>query len=140
MNYKNIVACIDYSEITENVLKKAHVFSEDHKAKLSVLHIIEPSPLYGFSGGLSDMSEIITKEAYNDIAPICKKYDIDKNSIHIQISPVNSGILEFLQKHEFDLLFMGSHGKFGISRLLGSCTNIISHSADCDIYIVRTER
>ncbi len=137
MKYNKILAAIDFSEVTENVVRKAATFAKNHGSEIYVLHIVEPSPSYSLSG-LSDVSTQLLEQAKLDILPVCTQYGVSEESIYTKMVPLKAGILEFIETQNIDLIFMGSHGKSGIARVLGSCTNSITHIANCDIYIVRT--
>lgn len=48
-------------------------------------------------------------------------------------------ILEQAKKLHTDLIVMGSHGRHGISLLLGSTANGVIHHAQCDVFVVRVK-
>jgi len=41
-------------------------------------------------------------------------------------------VLSYAEAQRVDLIVLGSHGKHGIARLLGSIANVFAHSARCD--------
>jgi len=47
------------------------------------------------------------------------------------------GILGAVQAHHADLIVVGSHGRHGLSLLLGSTANAVLHGAPCDVLAVR---
>ena len=49
--------------------------------------------------------------------------------------PVDS-IIEFSRQNNVDLIVMGSHGRRGLARLLGSSTNGVINHAPCDVLTV----
>ncbi len=49
--------------------------------------------------------------------------------------PVES-IIDYAVKHDNDLIVMGSHGRRGLARLLGSSTNGVINHAPCDVLTV----
>ncbi len=50
-----------------------------------------------------------------------------------------STILSYAAAQQVDLIVTGSHGRSGVSRLLGSTTNGILHGANCDVLAVRID-
>ncbi|MEJ2344256.1 MAG: universal stress protein, partial [Gammaproteobacteria bacterium] len=46
-------------------------------------------------------------------------------------------ILDTAKEQQVDLIVLGSHGRHGIGRLLGSTADNILHHADCDVLAVR---
>ena len=64
--------------------------------------------------------------------------DIPKDQIKtvvIEGHPVDT-ILEYAIKHDNDLIVMGSHGRRGLARLLGSSTSGVINHAPCDVLSV----
>jgi len=49
--------------------------------------------------------------------------------------PVNT-IIDFASENNVDLIVMGSHGRRGLARLLGSSTNGVVNHAPCDVLTV----
>ena len=49
--------------------------------------------------------------------------------------PVDA-IIDYAVKHDNDLIVMGSHGRRGLARLLGSSTNGVINHAPCDVLTV----
>jgi len=67
-----------------------------------------------------------------------KQIDYPKELISTEVisgHPVDH-IIEFAQQNNVDLIVMGSHGKRGLSRLLGSATNGVINHAPCDVLTV----
>ena len=63
-------------------------------------------------------------------------YDEDNvDLVTIPGHPVDS-IIDFAVKHDNDLIVMGSHGRRGLARLLGSSTNGVINNAPCDVLTV----
>jgi len=46
-------------------------------------------------------------------------------------------IISWAQERNIDLIVMGSHGRHGVERLLGSVSNAVLHKATCDVLIVK---
>ena len=46
-------------------------------------------------------------------------------------------VVTYAQEHDIDLIVMGSHGRHGIGRLLGSTTHAVLNNAGCDVLAVR---
>jgi universal stress protein A len=55
----------------------------------------------------------------------------------VEIGPTKTKILKTAEEVGADLIICGSHGRHGLSLLLGSTANAILHGAKCDVLTVR---
>jgi nucleotide-binding universal stress UspA family protein len=49
-------------------------------------------------------------------------------------------LLEIADHEKADVIVVGSHGMHGMTRVLGSVPNKVSHRASCHVFIVATDR
>ncbi len=66
-----------------------------------------------------------------------KTLNVSKENVYVEIGPPKSKILEIAENIAADLIICGSHGRHGLSLLLGSTANAILHGAKCDVLTVR---
>jgi nucleotide-binding universal stress UspA family protein len=55
----------------------------------------------------------------------------------VDVQPADA-ILDVAERHGADLIVVGNRGMTGLSRMLGSVPNAVSHRASCTVTIVRT--
>lgn len=133
--YKHILYATDLSPIAEAVGKKAVELAQYSSAKLSLLHVIEPIPAYGYPGITAIESPHI-EEAEKALKDLANKLSIEPDLQHVEIGPTKYEILKIADQINADLIVVGSHGHHGLSRLLGSTASAVLNSATCDVLTI----
>ena len=148
IGYRHILVATDFSEYSNAALKKAIELSTPFSSKITLLHAAETfsSDMYPYIGELAvpvlvdnpEIEEKRLKEIHKRIEEQLKQRGYSEIEIDIKIEvghPVDS-IIEFSRKNNVDLIVMGSHGRRGLARLLGSSTNGVVNHAPCDVLTV----
>ena len=134
--YKHILIATDFTD--ETVVHRAAEVAKEMHAKLSVVHVVEPLPGYGYAFiGAADVEVNLVDEAKKQLAALGKKHDISVKDQHIGLGPTKTEINRIAEENHVDLIVVGSHGRHGLSVLLGSTANAVIHSAKCDVLTVR---
>lgn len=136
--YKHILLASDLLDDNKAVLTKALELSKLWKAKLSIAHVVEPLPSYGYAyiGG-ADIESQLMDEAKGKVAELGKSMGIAQADQHIEVGPTKIEILRLAEENNVDLIVLGSHGRHGLAVLLGSTANAVLHGAECDVLVVR---
>jgi len=136
--YKHILFATDLSEDTEYLVNKVRAMRELTKAKLSLVHVVEPLPGYSYAYlGIEDIEGQLIDEARTALVKLGDKLTVDKKDQWVEVGPTKSKILGVASDVGADLIMCGSHGRHGLSLLLGSTANAILHGAKCDVLTVR---
>jgi universal stress protein A len=136
--YKHILLATDLSEETDYILERARSLRGYTGAKLSLIHVVEPLPGYSYAYlGIEDIEEQLIEEARETLARFGEKLNVKKEDQWIEIGPSKTKILKIADDIKADLIICGSHGRHGLSLLLGSTANAILHGAKCDVLTVR---
>lgn len=136
--YKHILFATDLTEDTDYILSKVRGMRGYCGAKLSLIHVVEPLPGYSYAYlGIEDIEGQLIEEAKVAIAKLGDQLSVDKKDQWIEVGPTKSKILDLAQEVGADLIMCGSHGRHGLSLLLGSTANAILHGAKCDVLTVR---
>lgn len=136
--YKHILFATDLSDDTDYIIKKVTEIRNLTKAKLSLIHVVEPLPGYSYAYlGIEDIEGQLIDEARNALLKLGEKLVVDKKDQWIEVGPTKSKILNVAGEIGADLIICGSHGRHGLSLLLGSTANAILHGAKCDVLTVR---
>ncbi|MCK0160811.1 universal stress protein [Allomuricauda sp. F6463D] len=139
---KSIIVPVDFSNQSEQALKVAASLAKQHKAELLVLHMLELSPaIMGESGYISQeqvvyliklgekrFAEFLDKPYLKGVkvVPVIKHYKV--------FSEVN----EVAEKHNVDLIIMGSHGADGLQEIfIGSNTERVVRTADVPVLVIK---
>ncbi|MFZ2315414.1 MAG: universal stress protein [Gammaproteobacteria bacterium] len=136
--YKHILFTTDLTDDTEHLIEKVRGIRGYTGAKLSLVHVIEPLPGYSYAYlGVEDIEGQLIEEARQAIAKLGEKLSVKPDDQHIEVGPTKTKILQVAEENGVDLIVCGSHGRHGLSLLLGSTANAILHGAKCDVLTVR---
>ena len=136
--YRHIICPIDFSECSENALKQALTFQEMSRARLTLIHFVEPWPVTAYNIGPVNVQGNMTDSAEKSMDEIATQYSIDPEDTRVLINNPRRGIASFAQEVHGDLIIIGSHGHHGIiTNLLGSTASSIVNRAYCDVFIVK---
>ncbi len=136
--YKHILFATDLTEDTEYLINKVRGMRGFTGGKLSIIHVVEPLPGYSYAYlGIEDIEGQLIEEARVSLEKLGQQLSVDKNDQWIEVGPTKSKILKIAEDVGADLIICGSHGRHGLSLLLGSTANAILHGAKCDVLTVR---
>ncbi len=136
--YKHILFATDLSEDSDFVINKVQGMRGYTGAKLSLIHVVEPLPGYSYAYlGIEDIEGQLIEEARSGVAKLGQKLNVNAKDQLVEVGPTKSKILHAAETNGVDLIICGSHGRHGLSLLLGSTANAILHGAKCDVLTVR---
>ncbi len=136
--YKHILFATDLTDDTDYITAKVQGMRKFTGAILSLVHVVEPLPGYSYAYlGIEDIEGQLIDESKSALAKLAEKLEVDVKNQCVEIGPTKSKILEVAQNVGADLIICGSHGRHGLSLLLGSTANAILHGAKCDVLTVR---
>lgn len=142
--YQHILVAIDLSPASDWVLKQASAIAEYNHAKLSLVHVMEHSPLvYGGEFSISinpDLQQEFEHAAREGLADLGEKYHIQPEDQHIRQGSVKQVVKDLVEQLNIDLIVIGSHSKKEMGFLLGSIANAILHVATCDVFVVKINK
>lgn len=141
--YSHILAAVDFSAAADHVLDKACEISQRNNAKLSLLHVVEYMPPIDFTGEpllvnnwVIDEEEML-EHARKSLQNLSKKHNLKDAELVVRIGTPKHEISSFVKEQQCDLVIMGSHGRHGLSLLLGSTANSVLHAMPCDILTIK---
>ena len=143
-DYTHILVAVDFSSSTDQVLAKAHDIALRNNARLSLLHVVEYTPPaeYGSDPMISnweiDSNELLER-AEQSMQKLSKQHKLENAGLNVQFGTPKHEISQYVKDNQCDLIVMGSHGRHGISLLLGSTANAVLHAMPCDILAVKLE-
>lgn len=136
--YKHILFATDLTDETDFVIAKVLQMQKLTNAKLTLVHVVEPMPGYSYAYlGIEDIEGSLIQEAKDALNRLGDKLSIPAADLVIEIGPTKSKILKVADDVNADVIICGSHGRHGLSLLLGSTANAILHGAKCDVLTVR---
>lgn len=136
--YKHILFATDLADDTDYVIEKVRTIQQYTNAQLSLIHVVEPLPGYSYAYlGIEDIEGQLIEESKTSLMKLGTRLSVDTKNCWVEVGPTKSKILEIAQNIGADLIVCGSHGRHGLSLLLGSTANAILHGAKCDVLTVR---
>jgi len=136
--YKHILFATDLTEDTDYLIVKVKAICALTGAKLSLVHVVEPLPGYSYAYlGIEDIEGQLIDEARQSLEKLGEQLNVPKTAQYVEVGPTKTKILNISEDHSVDLIVCGSHGRHGLSLLLGSTANAILHGAKCDVLTVR---
>ena len=142
MPYQNILVAVDLGATTETVIERAAALARDHHAKLHVLHVIEPLTItYGgdIPMDFSAIQEEILGQAKQQLNKLCENLGVAEANRHLVTGRPESEIPSQAKAINGDLIVIGTHARWGLALLLGSTTDGVMHSAECDVLAVKVD-
>lgn len=141
--YRYIMACLDFSEAADKVLTQARETARHHQAQLIMLHVVEYIPPLEFTGDATALphwvidEEELRENARHHLERIAQQNNCaDLERIVVSGVPHHE-IIRVIEEQKIDLLVIGSHGRHGLQRLLGSTAHALVNLAPCDLLMVR---
>lgn len=143
MAYRHILAAVDLSEESVQVLDRARAEADQHGARLSVLSVVKPlTQVYGGIdlaplAGAGTLQEQALAQARLRIADLARRHGVAAEDAHVLLGAPVHDIREFARNADADLIVIGTHGRHGLGLLLGSTANGVLHGVDRDVLVVR---
>ena len=139
--YSHILLAIDFTPAADAVTRQAVELCQAFKAQLSLIHVVEFMPMdlsndMVMPQGLEIEQELM-EQAKLRLQKLAKELGVDQSECFIKQGSTRREILNLAKERNVDLIVIGSHGREGIQRLLGSTANAVLHGAPCDVLSVR---
>ncbi|MFT7287153.1 MAG: universal stress protein A [Halieaceae bacterium] len=139
-NYDKILLAVDLSEDSGKIAERALAIAKNNDAELHVIHVIEPLS-FAYGGDIpmdfSGIQDEIHQQAVQMLQKFAEKHGIDAERKHVVLGQPGVEIHALADETGADLIIVGSHGRHGLSLLMGSTANGVLHGAGCDVLAVR---
>jgi universal stress protein A len=140
--YQHILLAVDYSGHSDEIARRAKDLAKKYQAKLSLIHVLDNIPMpdtgYGTVIPLTEDSGYDLLEAEKArLMQIGDRLDIAQTNRWLIWGTPKQEIVRLAEQEQIDLIVVGSHGRHGLSLLLGSTANSVLHYAGCDVMAIR---
>jgi universal stress protein A len=139
--YSHILVAVDFTPATDTVTRKAEELCRAFNARLSLVHVVEFMQMDLSSDFILPQDLEVDQElmelARQRLQTLAENLGVDKSRCFVSQGSTRRGILGLAEERDVDLIVIGSHGREGIQRLLGSTANAVLHGAPCDVLAVR---
>ncbi|PCJ87419.1 MAG: hypothetical protein COA54_05930 [Thiotrichaceae bacterium] len=142
-SYKNILLPTDFSVYSDMAAKRALQIVEQTGANLFVLHAVEDFAYYNEAYDPVVVSiplpnDFLMVQAQEHMQKFCERNNLGEGiEFDTQWGNPKWSIISLANERNSDLIVMGSHGRHGMERLLGSVSTSVLHKASCDVLIVK---
>ncbi len=138
--YSHILLALELiPESDQKIIEKTKTLAAQFQAKITLIHSIEElanfGAAYSMAGGVDVETELL-KESKELLKKIGKNLSVAESDQIVKMGPAKHNIIDSAKEVHADLIIMGSHGRHGVRILLGSTTNAVLHSAECDVLAV----
>ncbi len=138
--YQHILYATDFAD--DGLIAESRAIEEarQHKAKLSIIHVVDYYPNVYIDGGMAmlpDIEKRMMDNAEEEMATVKARIDYPIEAVHLAYGTPKRVIPDYAAEKGVDLIVLGSHGRHGIGLLLGSTANGVLHMAQCDVLAVR---
>jgi nucleotide-binding universal stress UspA family protein len=144
MEVKNILFPTDFSKSAERALPHALEISRRFGGKVTILHVRTPfgddtsSPEFQFFD--QGRYELYVEKKLEEMPEIIDASELVETAMARNISAA-SGILEFADDHDTDIVVMGTHGRSALAQFfLGSVAEKVVRHASCPVLTVADHR
>lgn len=133
--YKNILHPTDLNENHFYMCEKAADLAKRYKAKLYLLHVIEPPSSLQLAQGLgfAEFAKPATENAKAVMNVLADTLGLKEDQIFVEIGSVKMHIFDKVITIPCDLVIVGKHSPGKLPALLGSIAHTTVHHAPCDV-------
>lgn len=141
---RRILVPVDFSEGSEMAIRHAKEIAQTYGAEIDLLHVVEELA-YPTAYGLEPVTfptQDIVERVEKQLADLARD-EIGYEHVMIQatVGHPATGILEYVEENEVDLIVIATHGRTGLDRmLLGSVTERVLRRAPTPVFVVKPNR
>jgi len=140
---KSILVPLDFSPPSKKALDYAVTFARQFKARLTLLHVVEPvaTPDFAASFPLAMENDKLMAAAKNELERAVKSARIPRGIVEkilVRFGRSFHEIADAARTRKVDLIIISTHGYTGLKHaLLGSTTERVVRYAPCLVLVVR---
>lgn len=132
----------DFSTLSGGAFKQAYSLARDHKAKLVLLHVIEPKVVIYSGTMMPPPPPRAPEEEREALREQLRQMKLPDNAVTVEHRVVEgdpaTAILHIAKDIKADLIVLGTHGRTGLGRLLmGSVAEKVVRNAECPVLTVK---
>jgi nucleotide-binding universal stress UspA family protein len=139
---RNILVPVDFSEPSKKALSYALCFAKQNRGKITLLHVIEPLPVYTDVAFPVVMgADVWETEAKKAFGKLCDEEHANTQLIRSTLTRTGTPhkeITDAARELKADLIIIATNGRTGLAHvLLGSTTERVVRHAPCPVLVVR---
>jgi len=140
--YTKTLVAIDPYIKSDDLIQKAIGITADRN-NITLIHVMEllgALPTAPYAPVVLDTSQVesqVKKSAIEHMKSLLDKHKLNDNGFLILSGSTATEIKNYAAEHDYDAIVIGSHGRHGLSLLLGSTSSAVIHGCGCDVLVVR---
>lgn len=142
-DYQTLVVGVDFSAAADQVGHRVRALLEHYPARVHLVHVVEyappldlgADPLISLDWGVTE--EEMRAAAETQLKSLAQRLGLVDAKRHVILGSPRRDLVGLAEELGADLIVVGSHGRRGLSLLLGSTANAVLHHATCDVLAVR---
>jgi len=143
--YRDILVAIDFSPSADGVARRAFDIAARNDARLSFIHVVEYLPFVMDNELMMppalDVEAQLMSNARAQLAKLMARLGGPAAAEQlVELGSTKVEILRIATERAVDLIVVGSHGRHGWARMLGSTADAVLHGAGCDVLAVRVQQ
>ncbi|CAM3152893.1 universal stress protein [Filibacter tadaridae] len=141
--YNQILVAVDGSKESEWAFRKAVAIADRNEATLNLINIIDTrsyAAVEAYDRSIAERAQKFAEDLLSDYKAEAEKAGVQNVNIIVEYgSPKTMISRDISKKLEADLIICGATGLNAVERfLIGSVSEHIVRSANCDVLVVRT--
>ncbi len=143
--YERILVALDFSPVAVKLMAHAKRLAGQSQTQPLLVHVVEYVPPLDPSGDMVaaplwdvDEQEMV-EAAERRLSAMAAEHGLSDCPQEVLVGSAKRKIARCAADRHCDLIIIGSHGRQGIGRLLGSTAVGVLHRAHCDVLAVRAE-
>jgi universal stress protein A len=141
--YRRLLAAVDSGEDEIRIVEHGARLADVLGADLTLLHVIDHFPVDRSNAVIApEDQDPLTFEREQTLSRLCDLAEASgagayRRELVVSMTTASREIPAFAAANGVDLILVGSHGRHGLGRLLGSTADGVVHRAACDLLVVR---
>lgn len=138
IGWKNVLLATDGSSYSDSAAARAIDFTSSYGGRLSVVSVVDINEFYARVTAAADRMREKAKKHLETARQKAEAAGLKADTVVKEGEPY-SKIVEFADEINADVLFMGSHGRTGLKKILmGSVTEKVIGFAGCPVMVVKS--
>ncbi|PPD05465.1 MAG: universal stress protein A [Methylobacter sp.] len=143
--YRHILLAVDQLHADSEIAFRAkRLAAQNSPCKLSLLHVLDdvamPDTPYGSRVSLDEESDnVLLERQKGEFTALAHALRIPMQDSWLVWGLPSDEIIMTAKRLQVDLIVLGSHGRHGLSLLLGATASRVMHQAECDVLAVRLQ-
>lgn len=142
-DYRHVLLATDFSPHSDAAALRAAKLAEQNGADLSIVHVAVFMPYYdeAYDPLMEDIDNMQSRQeeiARERLRELARRLGVGKSArLEVITGSPKRALLSWATEHGADLIVLGTHGRGGLDRLLGSVSRGVVNNARCDVLTIR---